>query len=227
MKNIQFNFLVWLLLLCSSLAQGGQPNIDAIASLPIEEIKAVETNGEIFFMSNNGRYVFRGQLTDTWHKRSLDTMQEIEYASNHIDLDLMGLPLDKLNTITIGGGSQRVVAFVDPKCSFCKTLIREALNKTDKYTFKLVVVPALGEDSNNMSKALFCSADKSPAIEKFLAGDLKSLPQKDTCDTKHYDLTLTVAQLIGIDHVPFILSPDGRYRSGTGEGFWKWIERKS
>lgn len=226
MKSVQFNLLALLLLLCSSIAQGDQPNIDSITSLPIKEIKAVETNGEIFFMSENGRYVFRGQLTDTWHKRPLDTVQEIEYAASHIDLDLMGLPLDKLNTITIAGGPERIVAFIDPKCSFCKTLIKEAMNNTDKYTFKLVVVPALGDDSNDMSKSLFCSADKSNALKMFLTGDLKYLPQKNTCDTKHYDLTLTVAQLIGIDHVPFILSPDGRYRSGTGEGFWKWIEKK-
>lgn len=199
-------------------------SLDAMASLYVDELQAVEANGEIFFMSKNGRYVIRGQLTDNWHKKTLDTISEIEHSTNHIDLDVMGMPLDDMNTITIEGGADRVVAFVDPKCNHCKRFIEEAKTKTDKYTFKIVVVPALGEESNQLSRSLFCAADKTNALEAYMDGDLDDLPQQAQCDTRNYDLTLYMASMIDIQQVPFFIAPDGRHRPGTGKNFWNWIE---
>lgn len=217
-----------LLLATQAHAEKKPPKLDAITPLPVNQIQAIETNGEIFFMSQNGRFVFRGQLTDTWHKKSLDTMDEIKYAAGHINIDVMGLPLDQMNTITIPGGPERIIVFVDPQCSYCKSFIDQAQEKTDKYTFKIVVVPALGTKSNALSKALFCSSDKSNALQMLLDGKLGEMPQKINCNTKHYDLTLTVAQLFGIKQVPFFISPDGRYKPGAGteKGFWEWIQQK-
>lgn len=216
----------FFLLATQAHAEKTPPKLDAITPLPVNKIQAVETNGEIFFMSENGRFVFRGQLTDTWHKKSLDTMDEIKYASEHINIDVMGLPLDQMNTITIPGGPERIIVFVDPLCPYCKSFIKQAQDKTDKYTFKIVVVPALGASSNALSKSLFCSSDKSNALQMLMDGELGDMPQQPNCNTKHYDLTLTVAQLFGIKQVPFFISPDGRYKPGAGNGFWEWIQNK-
>jgi len=226
MKRFISLFFIFIVSGNTSAAQE-RPSFDAKTSLPVEEIQVLETNGKIYFVSKNGRFVFQGQLTDSWHKKPLDTMDEIKYAASHIDLDVMGLPLDDLNTITISGGPERVVVFVDPLCAYCKSFIKEAKLRTDKYTFKIIVVPALGKQSNVLSKSLFCASDKSNALEMFMNNNLGSLPQKKSnCDTNNYDLTLTVAQLFGIRSVPFFIAPDGRYKPSAGAGFWGWVEGK-
>lgn len=225
MKYI-IKFFILFLLSSQTNAEKTYPNLDAITSLTVNKLQAVETNGEILFVSDNGRFVIRGQLTDTWHKKSLDTMAEIKYASEHIDIDVMGLPLNQMNTITISGGPDMIIVFVDPQCSYCKSFIKQAKEKTDKFTFKIVVVPALGAKSNILSKSLFCSSEKNNALQMLLDGKLEDMPQKNNCNTKYYDLTLTVAQLFGIKQVPFFISPDGRYKSGAGSGFWEWINHK-
>ena len=223
----RFISLFFILMVSGNVgAEQERPSFDAITSLPVEEIQALETNGKIYFVSKNGRFVFQGQLTDSWQKKPLDTIDEIKYAASHIDLDVMGLPLDDLNTITISGGPERIVVFVDPLCTYCKSFIEGAKLRTDRYTFKIIVVPALGKQSNVLSKSLFCSADKSNALESFMNNSLGTLPQKPNCDTSNYDLTLTVAQLFGIRSVPFFIAPDGRYKSGAGAGFWDWVKGK-
>lgn len=216
-------------LVASSTVQAKQeiPILDAISEIKMTSLKAIESNGSIFFMSPNGRFVIQGDLTDTWQKKKLDTLKEIDYAAKHIDIERMGLPIDELNVIKVGKGKKEIVIFVDPQCDPCKKFFQEAKKHTDKYTFKFIVVPALGEESNKMATSMFCSKDKTNLAKHFLERTLLDLEQQENCDKKYYNLTLTVAQLIGIKHVPFFIAPSGLYQAGEGKDFWKWVEKES
>lgn len=202
------------------------PKIESMTSIPVTAIQAVKTSNEIFFMSQDGRYVFRGDLIDTWHKKKLESIADIKYSTNHINVDVMGLNFEKMNTISVGSGKEIVVVFVDPTCMYCKKFLMDAKTKFDKYTFKIVVVPALGDRANVLSKQLFCSSDKSNAFDSLVQNKLNEMPQQAPCDISGYDLTLTVAQLFGIRSVPYFIAPDGRYRAGAGPEFWEWLAKK-
>ncbi len=203
------------------------PTIDGIATINVGSIKAIESNGNIYFMSENGRFVIQGNMTDTWHKKKLVTLKDIDYAAKHINIKKMGLPIDELNVITIGKGKKEIIIFVDPQCEVCKKFFYEAKNRLNDYTFKFIVVPALGDDSNKIATAMFCSKDKSNIEKHFLNGTLLELEQKEVCDKKYYDLSLTIAQLIGIKYVPFFIAPNGLYKAGSGKDFWIWVENAS
>lgn len=218
--------LTIILISTAANASNNIPSVEKSADLPIDSLKAVQVNGEVFFMSKNGRYVFQGQLTDSWSKKTLDTIDEIEYSTKHIDVERFGLPIKDMNVITFGNGPETVYSFVDPQCGYCKSFVKEAKEKLEEYTFKLIVVPALGEKSNKLSKSLYCASDKSKSLEAFMADDLSNLQQKDACDSKYYDLTLTFAQLVGVNAVPFMIAPDGRYKAGAGKDVWKWISNE-
>ena len=151
-------------------------------------------------------------------------MGEINYSINHINVDAMGLPLEKMNTISFGNGPKRIIAFVDPLCGHCNSFIKKALKRKDEFTFKIIVVPALGDKSNVLAKSLFCASDKSQALELFLENKLHTLPQTGSCDTKFYDLTLFTAQSFGIKAVPFFIAPDGRFKAGVGD-IWNWAKK--
>ena len=75
--------------------------------------------------------------------------------------------------------------------------------------------------------SLFCSKDKTNLEKHFLERTLLDLEQQEYCDKKYYNLTLTIAQLIGIKHVPFFIAPSGLYQAGEGKDFWKWVEKES
>lgn len=190
--------------------------IQSATPLKVQTLNAVELeDGQILFISQNGRFVVQGRLTDVWTKQALDTMDEIKHASTHVDLDSLNMDLSQMNTFTFGSGPQRVVLFADPNCSFCKKYIEDARAKADaRYHYTVVVVPALGDDSNRLSRNLFCAADKSNAVDLFLNGGLDTLIQRPNCDIKQYDLTLTLAQMLEITAVPYFIAPDGRYRTG-------------
>ena len=200
--------------------------INNAIELPVKAIQAVNTDSAIFFISKDGRYAFKGQMYDVWEKKSLKTMDDISYSATHISLKKLGVNVDSLNTITLNKSQSTgkdVVIFIDPQCSICHQLIKNSQALASEYNFKFIVVPALGEKSNELSKKLFCATDKTNAVSSLLNNAIASMPQKQKCDLQQYNKTLLFAQMINIDGVPFLIAPDGRINKGMPQNLKTWI----
>lgn len=198
--------------------------LDSIVELPIQKLRAVEANGEILFMSESGRFVLKGQLYDLWYKDTVDTMRQMEDTATKIHFDRMGANLDEFNTLSIGSGAKQVAAFVDPQCGICHKLMQEADDFKDEYTFKFIVVPALGNESDILARKFYCAKDKAKASAAYLTNDLHGLAQRSNCDTSKYDMTLMMAHMLGVRGVPFVVAPDGRYSHGSPRDLGRWLE---
>lgn len=227
MKQILLKLIGIFLVTCyPNLASANVTANASIQSMNIEELEAIEKEGKIVFMSSNGRYLIQGIATDIWSKKKLTTIDDIKYAESHIDINAIGLDVDKLNTITFGNGKSTVIAYVDPRCPFSKRFVEAAKAYTNKYTFKLVVIPALGEVSQKHAKSLFCAQDRSKSLDLFLEGKLDEMPQKKNCDMQKYDLMLMSAKMFRIKTVPWFIASDGRYKSISPESVWQWLDDK-
>lgn len=200
--------------------------IEEIVTVPIRNLKAVESEGQIVFMSDNGRFVLVGQMIDVWQRQSLDTMSQIKNAVTRLSFDKMGLEIDDLNTITVGQGSARVVAFVDPMCETCLDLIDQAGTMGEDYSFKFVFVPALGDESVAITKNISCSSDEKGALQSLRNGTAASMPASDDCDGKRFQTTLIAADLMGINGVPFIVAPNGEIVRGMPENLGQWLKER-
>ncbi|EHC3548719.1 DsbC family protein, partial [Salmonella enterica subsp. enterica serovar Heidelberg] len=181
--------------------------IEDIVKLPINGVRAVQSDGQIMFLSENGRFVISGQIYDLWSKKPLNTMSQMRDVAERLHFKSMGMDVDTLNTISMGRGGKEVVVFVDPRCTVCHKLMDESKSLVDEYTFKFVVIPALGAESNRLAKGLYCAKDKTNALDAFMNNTLASLPSKETCDPAQYDQTLLTAHFIGIEGVPFVVAP--------------------
>lgn len=197
--------------------------------MPIKSLKAVHTKGRVFYVSENGRYIFSGEVYDIWRQSKLNSFEEVKLSATRIDFDKMKIDLDRLNTISIGTGSKVVTVFVDPRCDVCHKLISD-INKRallKEYTFKLVVVPALGDESNKQARALFCAEDKKDAFSALRSNTLLKLKQKEECDTAMYDQTLLLTHFMGVEAVPYLVSHDGRQHRGRPAKIKDFLEPKA
>ncbi|MDF5485055.1 thioredoxin fold domain-containing protein, partial [Vibrio parahaemolyticus] len=141
-------------------------------------------------------------------------MSQMRDVAERIHFKSMGMDVDTLNTVSMGRGDKEVVVFVDPRCAVCHQLMGDAKSLVDDYTFKFIVIPALGAESNRLAKNLYCAKDKTHALNALMNNTLGSLPSKETCDPGQYDQTLLTAHFIGIEGVPFVVAPDGRVSKG-------------
>jgi thiol:disulfide interchange protein DsbC len=198
--------------------------IEGIVKLPIKGMQAVQSDGQILFMSENGRFVITGQIYDIWTKKPLSTLTEMQDAASRIHFKRMGLDVNTLNTVSMGEGPKEVVAFIDPRCTICRELMRDAKTLTEDYTFKFIVIPALGDESNRLAKALYCAKNKRNALNALMNNTLHTLPTKAPCDSTQYDQTLLTAYLLGIEGVPVVIAPDGRVSHGRPKYLKSWLE---
>ncbi|WP_298637050.1 thioredoxin fold domain-containing protein [uncultured Umboniibacter sp.] len=184
-------------------------------------------DGQLYFLSKDGRYAVQGMITDTWRRKQIVTIADAQYSETHLSLDYWQLQANQLNTISIGHGPEEILVFADPRCSACKSFIQAAQERPDQYTTKIIVVPAFGGESLTMTKALWCAEDRLNAIDAFMSESLLDLPRRADCDTAGLDRTLMTAHLFNIQAVPFVIAPDGRYRAGVDQHVWRWIRSGS
>ncbi len=138
----------------------------------------------------------------------------------------MGLDIESLNMVSLGSGPKQVIAFVDQRCQYCHALMSDAKTLANQYTFKFVAIPVLGEESNQLAKAMSCAKNKKQALTALLNNTLDKLPTQAPCPTEKYDRTLLTAQLMNIEGVPYVIAPDGRISYGRPANLKGWLEAR-
>jgi len=209
--------------------------IDGMQDLPISGLKMVKTGVQTVFISSNGRFAFYGgKLMDVWTQQEIKDLPDIDKIANRIDLSRMKLNVDDLGPVAVGQGKESVLVFIDPRCPYCGKVMKDLQALQDKYTFKLVMVPILGTESQNIVVQLACqlsSADaktKESVRERLLKQDYTRLPieQPTQCNKEPLQKAIVTAKLFGLQGVPFLIAPDGRTHSGAPEVLADWLANK-
>jgi thiol:disulfide interchange protein DsbC len=203
------------------------PAIARLTRLPAGGLQAVETtDGDLLFLSDNGRYAFRGPAVDLWHGARLTDLDTVQRLAGRIDLQRLKLDPRDLGAIDFGEGPE-VIVFVDPYCPHCKTLLAALPGLAARYRFRLVPLPVLGEASQQAVLAINClsATDPEQARRALLGGlDVRSLPPpKDGCGQAEAQRALIAAQILGVQGAPYLIAPDGRLRQGLPEDLGAWL----
>ncbi|WP_207462144.1 DsbC family protein [Azospirillum sp. SYSU D00513] len=205
-------------------------NIRAMEKLPSGGFTAVETDAtsSLVFISDNGRYVIRGDLYDTWSGKKVATLGEIRDSATRVDFAKLGINLNDLGALTYGTGSRQAVIFVDPKCPYCHGVLQQLPALAGKYTFKIMVVPVLGKESETLTRMISCASDQRAALASVLAANTRdTLPQQEPCNLVPIQKRLVTSQLVGVKGVPFMVAPDGRTKGGMPKDLDSWLEGRS
>lgn len=207
--------------------------IERIVAIDTDTIRAIKNrDGKLMFLVDNGRFAFLGKMIDVWSRKELTTIEDIADAVSHIDLARMGFKLDKVNHISVGAGPRHITAFVDPQCGWCHKLIAEINAKPElqkDYTFDFVVVPVLGQRSEMLAKKIFCADADDAARYRALtdgARSIEALKQKDECPLEVFAQTRVIAQAVGVQGVPMVISHDGRFERGKPRDLMAFLEPK-
>jgi len=205
----------------------GITKIERMQELPISGMKAVETStGDMMFMSQNGRFVFRGTVYDMWNKEAIRTYDDVDRVAKRIRFEKLGLNLDDLFAVTMGAGKETVV-FVDPKCPYCEKLLQQSVSLQSTYRFRFVVIPVLGEQSAQLTRRLGCAkgAEQQALFDALTTHNYDKLPSEaSNCDLAKLQRNLVTAQLMDISRVPFVVAPDGRVNQGLPKDLKAFLE---
>lgn len=183
---------------------------------------AIELQGRngLAYVSQNGRFVLRGVIFDTWTGKTVQTMEELRASKKSMNLAELGLKDADVDPMFFGTGPKKVTMFVDPLCPYCGQVFDQILGDPSyakTYTFTIYTVPFLGDDSARAVNAISCATDREQAVMALLTKDRRWMmghPAPDGCNKQPIVQRTILSQMIGVTGVPYIIGPEGGIARG-------------
>jgi len=183
---------------------GVQAEPSAINDTGVANLKEVIIDGEVFYVTSDGKHFFLGNLlaieangmTNLTEQTKNGLRRDAIATVNENDMLIYG-EADLKHTITV---------FTDANCPYCASFHQQvpALNKTGirvRYLFLPVIRPTSYEDA----KAVWCAQDRHAAFDQAIAGT-----PAVSADCAHpLDAHLELGRKLGINATPTVVLSDG------------------
>ncbi|WP_028492165.1 DsbC family protein [Thioalkalivibrio sp. ALE19] len=187
--------------------------IDSIQSTPLEGIKEVRYGTEIFYVSEDGRYVMQGSLIDLQTRENLT-----EQAKGGARAELFAAIDDSELVVYEPNGETRAVLniFTDPNCPYCRDIhadLPEYLEAGVKVRY--LMFPVLGQDSPEIMNRTWCADDRQAAMDRSKEGD--KLTDLDSGCATPQDEHMQLGQSLGVRGTPALFTENGEMLAGYVE----------
>jgi thiol:disulfide interchange protein DsbC len=191
---------------------GDQVKVEGVARtgfLGLYEVRlATDDGAKILYTDEAASYFFFGNIID--NKTQTDITESRLRKLNAIRF--ADLPLAQAFRIVRGNGSRQVAYFSDPRCPYCRRLDQE-LTKLEDVTVHVFLMPIIAADSAAVSKAVWCSPDRSKAWLDLMLNDVEPPPSKARCDTP-IEKNLALSRKYRINGTPTLIFADGQRVAG-------------
>lgn len=191
----------------SDFMPGGQ--VDSVKPAEIRGLYEVTMGGNIFYASEDGKYLLQGQLFDAEAKKNIT---EAKLGSvRKAALDKVGE--QKMIVFKPETSKHSVSIFTDIDCGYCRKLHSEI----DQYlaqgiTVRYMFFPRAGKGSDSYKKAVsvWCAADRNKALTAAKKGE--SFDAK-TCENP-VDDHMALGEQFGMNGTPMIVTQKGNILPG-------------
>ena len=182
----------------------GLPKIDEVRQTAMPGLWEIRIGNELRYTDAQGNYLIEGELIDLRSRRNLT-----EERVNQINaIDFASLPLKDALVWKRGTGKRRIAVFADPNCGYCKRFER-TLQEAKDITVYTFLVPILGGDSPEKSRAIWCAKDSTAAwLGWMLEGKQPPKPAGD-CDDAALERNLAMVRKYRVNGTPAIVFEDG------------------
>jgi thiol:disulfide interchange protein DsbC len=189
------------------------PKIDEVTKTAIPGIWEVRIGNEVLYSDADGSHIFEGELIDTKNKANLTRERIAKLTAIKFD----ELPLKDAMVIKQGNGARKLAVFVDPNCGYCKRLERDlvALKDVTIYNF---IYPVLGPDSDQKSRAIWCSKDAMKTWREWMLDGVAPPRAMGTCDIAAIDRTIAYGKKYRINGTPALIFENGERVPGALSG---------
>lgn len=183
--------------------------VDLITPTEINGLYEARIGANIFYVSEDGRYLLQGQLYDATAKKNLTESKLAEVRVTALDK----IGADKMIVFKPATSKYVISVFTDIDCGYCRKLHSEIDQYLDKgITVRYLFFPRAGKGSDSYKKAVsvWCAADRNKALTAAKKND--GLEAK-TCDNP-IDEQMQLGEDFGMNGTPLIVTGKGNMLPG-------------
>lgn len=186
------------------------PKIDEVRPSPMPGLWEIRIGNEVRYTDATGTYLIEGELIDLKAKRNLT--EERQTQLNRVDF--AALPFKDALMWKNGSGKRRIAVFADPNCGYCKRF-EKALQEMKDVTVYTFLIPILGGDSPEKTRAIWCAKDGANTwLAWMLKGEQPPKPPA-SCDEAAIERNLALSRKIHVNGTPAIVLEDGNRIPGA------------
>ncbi len=176
--------------------------VEKLVKAPMPGLWEVTVDSQIFYVDDKASYLIFGNLLDMKTGRNITAERQFN-----------ALPLELALKQVRGNGKNVMVTFEDPNCGYCKKLAKDVLTLKDVtvYTFLL---PVLGDDSYEKSKAIWCAPDKAKAWVDWMTANKAPPAASAKCDISGLNKSAQLGGKLRINGTPAIFFAGGERVGG-------------
>lgn len=181
-----------------------QAHIQAVAPAPIPGFSSAVVDGDVLYVSNDGRYLMQGKLYDLQTRTDLGA----GVLASIRDKVLKDLPAGRELSFPAKDAKYTVTAFVDVDCPYCRHMhaqIAEFNQRGISVNYVLFPLDGLHPQATRKAIAVWCAKDRDSAYSAAMAG---ADPGNATCENPIAD-NLQLGQKLGVHYTPTVLMADG------------------
>ena len=193
--------------------------VDEVRPTPMPGVWEVRTGAELRYSDAAGNYLIEGEMLDLRAKKNLTE----ERVAKLTAVEFSNLPLKDAVVWKTGNGKRRIAVFADPNCGYCKRFER-ALQDIKDLTVYTFVIPILGPDSNEKTRAIACAKDQTAAWRAWMLDGTPPAKPEGKCDDSVVERNLAFSRRHHISGTPAILFEDGTRVPGAMSA--EQVERK-
>ncbi|MDH1472426.1 hypothetical protein [Shewanella sp. GD03713] len=199
--------------------------------LPVNNLVMVENqDGEKILMDTTARIAIRGKVEvyDMWNKRPINTLADAK-ASWLVTLDKFNINQGDLASYRYGLDKNKpdITVMVDPRGDYNKKLFDQMREMAGDYSFEIVLLPLLGDESVMESIKLWCSKDQEKSLMELMDGLTSTGTIIPTCDKDPLIKGLGLAGLLNIKGLPHLIRADGLQNQGAPNSLTEFMGRET
>ncbi|KQW42120.1 MULTISPECIES: DsbC family protein [unclassified Roseateles] len=186
------------------------PKIDEVRPAPMPGLWEIRIGNEIRYTDPTGTYLIEGELIDLKARKNL-TDERVAQLNR---VDFAALPFKDAVVWKSGNGKRRLAVFADPNCGYCKRFEKslQDLKDVTVYTF---LIPILGGDSADKTRAIWCAKDSTSAWLGWMLRNEQPPKAPAACDDGAIERNLALSRRIHVNGTPAILLEDGNRIPGA------------
>jgi thiol:disulfide interchange protein DsbC len=186
------------------------PKIDEVRPAPVPGLWELRIGNEVRYTDATGSFLIEGEIFDLKAKKNL-TEERIAQLNR---VDFANLPFKDALVWKNGNGKRRIAVFADPNCGYCKRFEKslQELKDVTVYTF---LIPILGGDSPEKSRAIWCAKDSMAAWQGWMLKNEQPPKAAAGCDSSAVERNLALSRRIHVNGTPAIVLEDGNRIPGA------------
>jgi thiol:disulfide interchange protein DsbC len=182
----------------------GLPKIEEVRQSPMAGLWEIRIGNEIRYTDAAGNYLIEGELFDLRTRRNLTE----ERVAKLNAVDFASLPLKDAIVWKNGNGKRRIAVFADPNCGYCKRFER-ALQDVKDITVYTFLIPILGGDSPEKSRAIWCAKDNTASWLGWMIENKAPAKPPANCDDGVIERNMALSRRLHVTGTPAIIFEDG------------------